>query len=596
MNLILFGRNEGAELYEIYDSSVSAQSGGTADTHLSFREDCPRRGILLGIHHSSGSYPDWIQLQDFTGRFIQHHTLHHSIGSPAESRNPGLLAVGAAPAFDINAVEPYSSQGPTPDGRVKPDLVGADRGQSVTYRSTDNPDGIFLGTSQASSHVAGLAALVKQRFPEYSPQQVATFLKNHAEERGDTGADNIWGYGFARLLASDAAASTPEPTTSPEPTETPEPTATPEPTVTAEPTATPIADSCVELVGADGAVSGSWADDCASSHPDRSGRYARYYTFSLTESAEVTITLESIADPFLYLREGVGREGTVLCENDDYASEVTSMLCSIIDTSLDTSTDSGMVASLAEGVYTIEATTYDAGATGDFTLTASGLPAAAGPQPTPTPEPSPTPGPSPSPTPVPLPPDFKIEDYACKTEDLTHLGGFEAFDTAGPDTYENPGYLGFNRAYGTRWTNADDAASITCVAIQYDSISNARWSGLNLSTVAQRLGLSNDILDFEQAFVSSLIGDDMLTYRHKIESDDRTHTAATVRFLDAASRTVSIVAYFLLDKEEEYPHIHEPEGIARRIAARVMPADDTESQSAADQIFDAFIESFDWNR
>ena len=36
----------------------------------------------------------------------------------------------------------------------------------------------------------------------------------------------------------------------------------------------------------------------------------------------------------------------LLCENDDYASEVTSMLCSIIDTSLDTSTDSGMVASL----------------------------------------------------------------------------------------------------------------------------------------------------------------------------------------------------------------------------------------------------------
>ena len=330
----------------------------------------------------------------------------------------------------------------------------------------------------------------------------------------------------------------------------------------------------MELVGADGAVSGSWADDCASSHPDRSGRYARYYTFSLAESAEVTITLESSTDPYLYLREGVGREGTVLCENDDYASEVTSTLCSIIDFSLDTSTDSGMVASLAEGVYTIEATTYDAGATGDFTLTASGLPAAAGPQPTPTPEPSPTPGPSPSPTPVPLPPDYKIEDYACKAEDLTHLGGFEAFDTAGPDTYENPGYLGFNRAYRTRWTNADDAASITCVAIQYDSISNARWSGLNLSTVAQRLGLSNDILDFEQAFVSSLIGDDMLTYRHKIESDDRTHTAATVRFLDAASRTVSIVAYFLLDKEEEYPHIHEPEGIARRIAARVMPADE----------------------
>ena len=457
----------------------------------------------------------------------------------------------------------------------------------MTRRSTDNPDGRWGGTSQASPHVAGLAALVKQRFPDYPPAQIANYLKTHADPRGAV-PNNTWGHGFARLLASDAVL--PEPTATPEPSPTPEQTATPEPTATAEPTATPIADSCVELVGADGAVSGSWADDCASSHPDRSGRYARYYTFSLTESAEVTITLESIADPFLYLREGVGRDGTVLCENDDYASEVTGALCSNIDSSLDTNTDSGMAVSLAEGAYTIEATTYVTATTGSFTLTVEVETSSTQPQP------SPTPGPSPSPTPVPLPPDFKIEDYACKAEDLTHLGGFEAFDTAGPDTYENPGYLGFNRAYRTRWTNADDAASITCVAIQYDSISNARWSGLNLSTVAQRLGLSNDILDFEQAFVSSLIGDDMLTYRHKIESDDRTHTAATVRFLDAASRTVSIVAYFLLDKEEEYPHIHEPEGIARRIAARVIPADNTESQSAADQIFDAFIESFDWNR
>ena len=117
-----------------------------------------------------------------------------------------------------------------------------------------------------------------------------------------------------------------------------------------------------------------------------------------------------------------------------------------------------------------------------------------------------------------------------------------------------------------------------------------------MSTVLQRSGLSNDILDFEQAFVSPLIGDDMLAYLIKLESDDNTYTGATVRFLDAETRTVSIVAYYLLDEEEEYPHIHEPEGIARRIAARVRPADSTETQSADAQSFDAFVETFDWNR
>ena len=299
LDLILARYNEGTGRFEIYESSDSAQSGGAAHDPFDFISITVSAGYYcLAIRHSSGSRPNWIQLQDFTGGLLQHHTLHHSIGNPAESRNSGLLAVGAAPVSDINTIETYSSQGPTPDGRVKPDIVGADRGQSVTYRSTDNPNGIFPGTSQASSHVAGLAALVKQRFPEYSPQQVATFLKNHAEERGDTGADNIWGYGFARLLASDAAAPTPDPTASPEPTPTPR-TKLPRPSLqqTAEPTATPIADTCVALVSADGEISGSWVADCESSHSDRGGRYARYYAFSLTESAEVTITLESYCGP-----------------------------------------------------------------------------------------------------------------------------------------------------------------------------------------------------------------------------------------------------------------------------------------------------------
>ena len=45
---------------------------------------------------------------------------------------------------------------------------------------------------------------------------------------------------------------------------------------------------------------------------------ASYYTFTLAESADVTITAESGVDTYLYLREGDGRDGTVLHENDDH--------------------------------------------------------------------------------------------------------------------------------------------------------------------------------------------------------------------------------------------------------------------------------------
>ena len=174
----------------------------------------------LTVSHNGGSLPDWIQLQAWSVPNLEYYTLSGSIATPAESDNPGLLAVGATSASDINTIEPYSSQGPTPDGRTKPDIVGVAQGQSVSYRSSERPDGRWTGTSQASPHVAGMAALVKQNYPGYTPQQIANYLKTHAEERGAAGADNVWGHGFAKLLASDVS---PQPTTSPTPTPIPTP-------------------------------------------------------------------------------------------------------------------------------------------------------------------------------------------------------------------------------------------------------------------------------------------------------------------------------------------------------------------------------------
>ena len=47
--------------------------------------------------------------------------------------------------------------------------------------------------------MAGLAALVRQRFPHYAPWQVAQYLKNNAVDRGAWGADSTWGHGLAQL-------------------------------------------------------------------------------------------------------------------------------------------------------------------------------------------------------------------------------------------------------------------------------------------------------------------------------------------------------------------------------------------------------------
>ena len=191
----------------------------------------PSGTYCLAVKSITGAAPEWIQLQIFSEQDLLDPTFSGSILNPAESANLGMLAVGAAHVGDTSTIEQFSSQGPTPDDRIKPDIVGADGVQSAAYGDA------FNGTSQAAPHVAGLAALVQQRFPTYTPQQIANYLKSHASARG-TVPNNIWGHGFARLLPSDVATATPEPT--PEPTITPEPTATPEPTVTPEPTSIPM--------------------------------------------------------------------------------------------------------------------------------------------------------------------------------------------------------------------------------------------------------------------------------------------------------------------------------------------------------------------
>ena len=146
----------------------------------------------LAVNQTSGAAPSWIQLLLWgASDDLQNYVSAHSIGNPAESRNSGMLAAGAAPFSNTSTIESFSSRGPTTDNRTKPDIVGADGGTSSTR-------GTWKGTSQASPHVAGLAALVKQVYPSRSPSSIASYLKDNALGR-DTVPNNTWGYGFARL-------------------------------------------------------------------------------------------------------------------------------------------------------------------------------------------------------------------------------------------------------------------------------------------------------------------------------------------------------------------------------------------------------------
>ena len=110
------------------EDEQSGQSGHVPFETFFFRSRVNSDDFGIVVVHHGGDVPDWIQLAVWAVDPIQHHTGSGSITNPAESANPGMLAVGAAPWYDVNTIEPYSSRGPTPDGRVKPDIVGADLG------------------------------------------------------------------------------------------------------------------------------------------------------------------------------------------------------------------------------------------------------------------------------------------------------------------------------------------------------------------------------------------------------------------------------------------------------------------------------------
>lgn len=126
---------------------------------------------------------------------LQYQTAAHSLGTPADAT--GAMAVAAIDQanWTTGPQESFSSQGPTNDGRTKPDISGPDRTSGFTYGVTG-----FPGTSASSPHVAGAAALVLSAMPGLSPDELQLYLESWAVDMGTAGKDSVYGSGRLRLL------------------------------------------------------------------------------------------------------------------------------------------------------------------------------------------------------------------------------------------------------------------------------------------------------------------------------------------------------------------------------------------------------------
>jgi len=138
-----------------------------------------------------------------------YHTLGHIVSSSSltdPATASGAFTVGATYWWN-DTLTYYSSQGPTNDGRLKPDVTGPTHVATTSYPYATYPSG-FTGTSAAAPHVAGAAALLLSYDNTYTPVELMQILKSKALDLGVSGPDNSYGYGRIRFASGSAGTVT----------------------------------------------------------------------------------------------------------------------------------------------------------------------------------------------------------------------------------------------------------------------------------------------------------------------------------------------------------------------------------------------------
>lgn len=112
------------------------------------------------------------------------------IGVPSDADD--ILTVGAITADEPRHIAPFSSVGPSQDGRIKPDVVAIGAPAFLV-----NGRGVMIedmGTSFSAPTVCGLAACLWEGLPEKSAIEIINLIRQNSDNYDYP--DNIYGYGI----------------------------------------------------------------------------------------------------------------------------------------------------------------------------------------------------------------------------------------------------------------------------------------------------------------------------------------------------------------------------------------------------------------
>ena len=171
----IISRSLGYNLFDnpVYNYTIQQLDGRTALISKAALH-AARRGILVVSSAGNSGNDPW--------KFIT---------PPADADS--VLAIGAT--FSNRSYAPFSSIGPTTDGRIKPDVSA--QGVGTTIGNTSGAASSGSGTSYSAPLIAGMAAVLWQEFPFLTAQQLIKVL----QQAGDQAANpnNLLGYGIPTI-------------------------------------------------------------------------------------------------------------------------------------------------------------------------------------------------------------------------------------------------------------------------------------------------------------------------------------------------------------------------------------------------------------
>ena len=218
---ILGGRIEGILYGSAYESEFLLGKTEDESQENPIEEDWYVAGLEWGeengaeIVSSSLGYIDWYSQEDLNGTTA---IITLAVNTAIENGMVVVTAVGnsgsdgivaPADAFNVIAcgavnhegnIDPYSSHGPTSDGRIKPEVCA--RGVNTFCAGVSNTSayGYENGTSFSTPLVAGSVACILQAHPDWTPLQVRKALMRTANQSSNP--DNIYGWGIIDVMAA----------------------------------------------------------------------------------------------------------------------------------------------------------------------------------------------------------------------------------------------------------------------------------------------------------------------------------------------------------------------------------------------------------